>query len=306
LPFIVGLCSYCGRAVAMTNNAPMPSGLQFTVGQLFLVTSIAALCLSSAIWWGGVGFFLSLSILSIAASLFYRHYSLAVGLFGLMVIGALLLPQMGTAGPAARRSQCINNIKQITLAILNYESDHGHLPPPYTTDEQGHPLHSWRVLILPYLEEQDLYNAFRLDKPWYHPDNLVLQTRMPSVYRCPSSEGASSDLDVTTAYVAILGERTAWPRSATRSIGQITDGPSKTLALLESEQHRVHWMSTADPGIEMIGPVNLSGDTLLSRTSHNGGVVFSRCDGTVGFLASDTDLGELRSWITIDGGENSP
>src|SRR5438552_2302923 len=63
---------------------------------------------------------------------------------------ALLLPATRSAGPAARRAQCVNNLKQIALALYEYEQVHKSLPPAYTVDPKGRPLHSWRSLILPY------------------------------------------------------------------------------------------------------------------------------------------------------------
>ena len=108
------------------------------------------------------------------------------------------------------------------------------------------------ALILPHLGEEELYDAIDLTKPWYHSDNIALAIRMPSVYRCPSFTPKSSGADVTTAYVAMLGDHTAWPRSGHRQFEDIVDGLSQTVAVLESEMYRLHWMSTADPGIEMI------------------------------------------------------
>ena len=90
---------------------------------------------------------------------------------GVLITVAMLLPAMRTAGPAARRAQCVNNLKQIALALFNYESAYNALPPAYTVDAEGKPLHSWRTLILPYLEKQSLYDSIDLSKPWNDPAN---------------------------------------------------------------------------------------------------------------------------------------
>ena len=89
---------------------------------------------------------------------------MALGTIVLLI--ALLLPAVRTAGPAARRAQCTNNLKQIALALHNYEQEHKALPPAYTVDATGRPLHSWRTLILPYLEQESLYRSIDLSKPW--------------------------------------------------------------------------------------------------------------------------------------------
>src|SRR5262245_29474808 len=76
--------------------------------------------------------------------------------FGLsmLVTEAICLPLIDSAGPEARRVQCkYNNVKQIGLALLNYREKYGTLPPAYIADEARRPMHSWRVLILPFLDQ---------------------------------------------------------------------------------------------------------------------------------------------------------
>ncbi len=77
-----------------------------------------------------------------------------IALVILLLAVALLLPAVSTAREAGRRAWCANNLRQLALALHSYFDDHGHLPPPYIADSQGKPMHSWRVLILPYLEAQ--------------------------------------------------------------------------------------------------------------------------------------------------------
>src|SRR5437588_6801844 len=99
---------------------------------------------------------------------------------------ALLLPAVQAAREAARRAQCTNNLKQIGLAMHNYHSSNNCFPPAFTTDRDGKPLLSWRVLLLPYLECSSLYANFHLDEPWDSPHNRPLVNQMPSVFACPS------------------------------------------------------------------------------------------------------------------------
>ena len=148
-------------------------------------------------------------------------------------------------------------------------------------------------LILPHLGEKELYDAIDLTKPWYHCDNITLAIRMPSVYRCPSFTPKSRVADVTTAYVAMLGDHTAWPRSGQCQYEDLVDGLSQTVAVLESEMYRLHWMSTADPGIEMIGPTNADGETLLSHGPHIGDSVCVFFDGHVQVLSHGRDSNAL-------------
>ncbi len=90
------------------------------------------------------------------------------------------------AREAARRSQCTNNLKQIALAMHNYHASHNTFPPAYSKSPGGNPLLSWRVQILPFLDQKALYDEFHVDEPWDSPHNKALISRMPAVYSCPS------------------------------------------------------------------------------------------------------------------------
>ena len=84
-----------------------------------------------------------------------------VMLIGLVAV-ALLLPSVRRAREPARRSQCKNNLKQIWLALHNYHDEYQAFPPAYTVDAEGQPLHSWRTLILPYMDQKPLYDKLDL------------------------------------------------------------------------------------------------------------------------------------------------
>ncbi|HTU19628.1 MAG TPA: DUF1559 domain-containing protein [Gemmataceae bacterium] len=97
-------------------------------------------------------------------------------------------PALTSGREPTARSQSHNNLKQMILAMYNYQDtvmEHS-LPPAALVDRQGRPLLSWRVLILPFLEQQNLYNEFHLDEPWDSPHNLRQLPRMPKVYSSPS------------------------------------------------------------------------------------------------------------------------
>jgi len=90
------------------------------------------------------------------------------------VFTALIVPFVRRdARPAARRTQCKNNLKQILYALHDYHDVHNAMPPAFTTDVEGRPLHSWRTLILPFLKQKQLYESIDLSKPWNHPANAA-------------------------------------------------------------------------------------------------------------------------------------
>ncbi len=153
---------------------------------------------------------------------------------------ALLSPAFRSARPAARRAQCVNNLKQIGLAPYNYEQAYNALPPAYTTDAKGRALHSWRTLILPYLEQEPLYRTIDLSKPWDDPANAkALETVVPG-YRCPEAKGPPN----TTTYLSIVGPNCCLVPNEPRRLSEITDGQASTLMVIEAgEEHAVPWMA---------------------------------------------------------------
>src|SRR4051812_11083639 len=64
---------------------------------------------------------------------------------------------------------CDGQMRQIALAMRSYQADYGCLPPAYIADAQGKPMHSWRVLLLPYLDQAGLYDAYNFGEPWDGP-----------------------------------------------------------------------------------------------------------------------------------------
>jgi hypothetical protein len=88
----------------------------------------------------------------------------------------------------------------------NYAANHdGRLPPAASRDPEGRPLLSWRVLLLPYVEEEALYKEFHLDEPWDSPHNLALLPKMPRLYKAPDGTGNAPD---TTFYQVLTGPDT--------------------------------------------------------------------------------------------------
>ena len=150
------------------------------------------------------------------------------------------------ARQAAIRSQCVNNEKQIGLAIHNYIAKHGSFPPAFTVDKAGKPLLSWRVLILPYIEQDALFKEFHLDEPWDSPHNKALIARMPPTYRCP---GESDDLarQGKTRYLTPRGKATIFPGTETIKLHDVTDGTSNTIMVVEAgDANAVIWTKPDD------------------------------------------------------------
>ena len=102
------------------------------------------------------------------------------------ILIGLLLPAVQRVREAAARIQCANNLHQIGIAAHAYHDAFNSFPPAAITSKEGRPLLSWRVALLPHLDEGALYNEFHLNEPWDSAHNSKLIARMPAVYRCPS------------------------------------------------------------------------------------------------------------------------
>ncbi|MEO8497518.1 MAG: DUF1559 domain-containing protein, partial [Planctomycetota bacterium] len=102
----------------------------------------------------------------------------SVGLVATIAFVALF-PAIGAARTMVHKRSCQSNLIQIGMALRAYEAAHGTLPPAYIPDASGKPMHSWRVLILPYLNEDGLYRRYNFDEPWDGPNNLQLAGHMP-------------------------------------------------------------------------------------------------------------------------------
>src|SRR5262245_23231006 len=94
------------------------------------------------------------------------------------VLIALLLPAIQAARQAAPRPRSMDTMRQLSLAMMNYHDTHRSYPPAVVTDANGKPLYSGRVLLLPFLEQSNLYNAFNKDEPWDSPTNRNLSGQM--------------------------------------------------------------------------------------------------------------------------------
>ncbi|MFN0199013.1 MAG: DUF1559 domain-containing protein [Planctomycetaceae bacterium] len=200
----------------------------------------------------------------------FRHDSLIKTVSGVIAIGFVILlidvfRHHPSAREAARGPQCRNNLKQIGIALENYHTKYGSFPPAYIADEHGKPMHSWRVLILPFIDQKNLYDKYRFDEPWDSPANRQLAVWTPGTYRCPSTVIQKEHADLTS-YLAVTGPQTVWPGDKSTKIDDILDGSKNTVQVIELPQREVHWMEPRD--ISFDDAVALLGS--LDRRDENG------------------------------------
>lgn len=230
-----------------------------------------------------------------------RRGSLLLRLFLLalvvMVLVALLGPLNRGRGTreAVRRTQCKNNLKKISLALHNYHDDYGSFPPAYTVDSNGRMLHSWRTLLLPYLEQQRLYEQIDLSKPWNDPVNAVASEKSIAIFQCPSASIPQNH----TLYFGVSGPDCCFHADTPTALTDIKDGTANTLIVVEVPQDRsVPWMCPQDAGESLI--VGLGAG---SKFPHTGGFQAAMADGSVRFISVNLDRSTLKALLTSSGGE---
>jgi len=162
--------------------------------------------------------------------------------------------------------------------------------------KDGRPLYSWRVLLLPYLEEQELYQEFHLDEPWNSPHNMQLLVRMPASYAPPPRK--ASKLPAYHTYCRVfIGPGTLFEHPEGNTLASITDGTSRTLFVVEAGEP-VPWTMPEGLAYDPNGPL-----PDLTGPFHDGfRVTFA--DGSRGFIRKDVSEAMLRALITRNGGES--
>lgn len=247
----VGPCANCGRPITI----PSPIGAPGT-----------------AVGAGAVG------VLGIILGIGVAFLMLCVGVGGVMY--ALLIPAVGKASHAAKRSSSINNLRQITMALHNYEVQNGSFPPAYVTDANGKALYSWRVLILPYLEEDELYERFDKTKAWDDPANIDVSNAMVNVFRSPLDEELAEN---AASYFGIVGRSTMFPTGSGRKMAEIQDGTANTIMVLEVKGIEGSWAAPNDPTLTQFGGRAIMGENTgqLQPAQASGATLVGFADGTV-------------------------
>ena len=215
-----------------------------------------------------------------------------VAVTGILV--ALLLPAIQAAREAARRAQSMNNMKQLMIALVSYETVHRAFPAHANYSADGKPLLSWRVQILPYLDQETLYNQFKLDEPWDSEHNRKLIPLMP-----PAFDNPNIDEPGKTDYLALVGKECVMDGSSQGlHVAKISDGLSKTIVLVEADADQtVEWTKPDDWEFD---PNNPSAGLGHLRP---GGWLAAFADGHIQFISNDTDPATLKALSTRNGRE---
>ena len=171
-----------------------------------------------------------------------------------------------------------NELRKITLAAINYEGQSRHFPGNIL-DDDGKPLLSWRVALLPQLGHEELFNKFKIDEPWDSEHNKPLLDQMPEVYRHPDFESESK-----TVFLRFQGKDAALENGTDIRFGLLSDGSSNTIFCAESNpDSAIEWTKPADIPFDAETPITQVGK--IGPKSFN----VSFCDGAVRTLPNDVN-----------------
>ena len=158
-------------------------------------------------------------------------------------------------------------------------------------------MHSWRVLILPFLEQEDLYAQYRFDEPWDGPNYRQLLESMPPPFACPS-QSKSKSKNSHTRYVAVIGPDTLWPGATSKRLSEITDQTDQTVLVVESGEPPILWMEPRDLAYEdaVESPFRSDGNCTTDAHWNSGyfdeqfsGRMVAMADGSVTFISGLLD-----------------
>ena len=235
---------------------------QFRLRTLLLLFVVLASLLAVFGGWGVVvfGLVVGLAIPIHRAESFSSAMRRAFLLICLLVFVVFLRLAIGTVGNGIREANCYANLQYICLALEQYRSTYGHLPPAYLVDKNGTPMHSWRVLILPFLGENALYKAYDFTEPWDGPKNKKLMADCPVYYACPSDPGTNLPTAGRTSYVAVVGANAAWPDVKAAKPGPMNFpcGDRKTIMLVESADSGIAWTEPRDLALDDLAATQAS------------------------------------------------
>jgi len=272
------------------------------LSDLFLLAGGIVLTGLVGVLWGGPWAVLTALFLVLLVAVFSSRFRpWAIGLLVLAMLVALLLPGIGAAPEASRRLHCIHNLRTIGVALHNYHDQNGCFPPPYVADAKGKPLYSWRVLLLPYMEQTPLYEQWHLDEPWDSLHNRPLAEQHLEVFRCPSVKSGSQPM---TSYLAVIGPGMAWAHGECLTFEDFTDDKNATIMVVEVRDSQIHWAEPVDlDRAAMSLKINDESRPSISSRHPNLAIVLF-VDGSAMTLPASLPEDDVAALLTRGGGES--
>ncbi|GIW93858.1 MAG: hypothetical protein KatS3mg110_1899 [Pirellulaceae bacterium] len=221
----------------------------------------------------------------------------AVGSLATWIIYANLLPRWRAWQQARQAVHCQQQLKKIAIALRNYYADYGQLPPVVVKAADGTPMHSWRVLLLPYLGYEALWANYRLDQPWNSPANQAVAMTIPAEYQDTSQLGSN-----TTPFLAITGPNAAWTIAETRQSAKFAEPAQQIILVMEMAGSNILWTQPVDADLSKISFTINGKHPIGPRAGHSGGPHVMAMDGSVYQLRPDLPDHMVRSLLDATDG----
>lgn len=228
-----------------------------------------------------------------------KYVILLVGIAACFVV-FILLYRIEAADGMERA--CDDNLRRIGMALHQYHDRYRSFPPAYVVNDQGKRMHSWRVLLLPFLGHSELYKQYSLDEPWDSARNRQLLNQMPAVYGCPEDKKRAAG---ATNYFAIVGPQTVWPEHCAISIQHIIEGTTNTLLLIETADAGIKWLEPRDLRYKELKKGGYRAK-LRPPHEHSEKMRFLTVDGGIQRVDRELDARVFRGLCTPAGGRPFP
>lgn len=162
-------------------------------------------------------------------------------------------------------------------------------------------MHSWRVLLLPFIDQKELYKQYNFDEPWDSPENRKLLDQRPAIYSIHDLDKMSGS---EANYLVVVGKNTAWPTNGSIRFDDISDGTENTILVVENIGSGIHWTQPADLNFDSMSFDLASSppNGISSRYLPAGAVL---ADGSLHTLsASEFPPARLRAMVTANTGDD--
>ncbi|MBC8867815.1 MAG: DUF1559 domain-containing protein [Planctomycetes bacterium] len=228
-------------------------------------------------------------------------------LMAVMLVAGVIFGLIGSVVERQRREKLWRtNLRRIALAIHNYHDTYRCFPRACVADKDGRPTHSWRMLVLQFVNDpqaKQLYQQYDFTQPWDSPKNLAVANHMPAVYRNPFRR----DSKPTTSYMVISGPGTVFEPGRPTCIADIRDGTSNTIMVVEVVNSNTLWTEPKDLNFSTIPlSINASQNGACISSAHPDGAFVVMVDGFAGLLRNDLPPDVLRWLIERDDGISVP
>ncbi len=195
------------------------------------------------------------------------------------------------------RAQRARNLKTLDVALAYYADKHSGFPQAHTTDVAGKPMQSWRVLLLPFLDQESLYSQINRNEPWDSPANRRLLGLMPAYYRSPLEVETHG---TETNYFAVLGPHAPW--WSTKGVKAWEAGNPNAIMLIEVVGSKTPWMKPWDPTLDQLLDILRPESGNSAGGSRAADIMYLTVSGDVRTVDPRTDRKSLRK-LFLGGGK---